>query len=184
MTSGIVTTSTLEPMHNTKHWHAVYTASRCEKKVRERFEAMGIECFLPVQIVLRQWRYRKKRVEIPVITGIIFVCIEPEEHINVLRTQGVVAFLKLRGEPQAAIIPDKQMKQFRFLIEHAEASVELTNEHLAVGDFVTVIKGSLNGLEGELISFHGCNKIVVRLDTMGCAMVDIPSTYVVTQTAK
>lgn len=171
-------------MCNTKHWHAVYTASRCEKKVRERFETMGIECFLPIQMVLRQWKYRKKRVEVPVISGIIFVCIEPDEHIKVLRTAGVVAFLKLRGESQAAIIPDKQMEQFRFLIEHAEEDVELTNENLAIGDFVTVVKGSLNGLEGELISFQGNNKIVVRLDVMGCAMVNIPSTYVVTQAAK
>ncbi|MFR8753352.1 MAG: transcription termination/antitermination NusG family protein, partial [Odoribacter splanchnicus] len=37
------------------HWHAVFTASRAEKKVRDRLEELGVECFLPVQTVLRQW---------------------------------------------------------------------------------------------------------------------------------
>lgn len=163
---------------NSKHWHAVYTASRCEKKVRERFEMQEIECFLPIQTVIRQWKYRKKRVEIPVISGVIFVRISEAERLNVVKTQGVVSFLKLRGEQQPAIIPDKQMAQFRFLIDKSDVIVELTNDNLAVGDYVTVVKGSLSGLEGELISFHGNNKIVVRLDVMGCAMVDIPSNYV------
>lgn len=160
------------------HWHAVYTASRCEKRVRERLMLQGIDCFLPVQMILRQWKYRKKRVETPVIPGIIFVRIASNEQLTVLKTQGVVSFLRLRNEQQPAVIPDKQMEQFRFLIENSDDIVELTNEDLAIGDLVTVIKGALCGLEGELISFQGCNKIVVRLETMGCAMVNIPSTYV------
>ena len=45
----------------TVHWHAVFTASRAEKKVRDRLEELGVECFLPVQTVLRQWTYRKSR---------------------------------------------------------------------------------------------------------------------------
>lgn len=31
----------------TVHWHAVFTASRAEKKVRDRLEELGVECFLP-----------------------------------------------------------------------------------------------------------------------------------------
>ena len=53
----------------TVHWHAVFTASRAEKKVRDRLEELGVECFLPVQTVLRQWTYRKSRVVVPVCAG-------------------------------------------------------------------------------------------------------------------
>ena len=55
----------------TVHWHAVFTASRAEKKVRDRLEELGMECFLPVQTVLRQWTYRKSRVVVPVIAGLV-----------------------------------------------------------------------------------------------------------------
>lgn len=160
------------------HWHAVYTASRCEKKVRERLMQQGIDCFLPVQTVLRQWKYRKKRVEIPIISGTIFVRISTTQYLTVLQTQGVVSFLKLRGEQQPAIIPDNQMETFRFLIENAEECVELINENLSVGDYVSVIKGPLKGLEGELVSFNGCSKILIRIDSMGCALANIPTTFV------
>ena len=63
----------------TVHWHAVFTASRAEKKVRDRLEELGVECFLPVQTVLRQWTYRKSRVVVPVIAGLVFVRVSRQE---------------------------------------------------------------------------------------------------------
>ena len=47
---------TKDNLDQEKHWHAVFTASRAEKKVRDRLEELGVECFLPVQTVLRQWK--------------------------------------------------------------------------------------------------------------------------------
>ena len=170
--------------NNTPRWLVVHTASRCEKKVRERLEAKGIACFLPVQIILRQWKYRKKKVEVPVITGTIFVKITADRYLDVLQTQGVVMFLKLRGEKHPAVIPDKQMDAFRFLVDYSEDVIEMVNEDLAVGDLITVIKGPLKGLEGELISFKGSNKIMIRIESLGCALVDVPSTYVESLTTR
>ena len=114
----------------TVHWHAVFTASRAEKKVRDRLEELGVECFLPVQTVLRQWTYRKSRVVVPVIAGLVFVRVGRQEQVKVLQTKGVVAFLRLKGEAGAAVIPDKQMEDFRFLLDFSEEAVEMTNENI------------------------------------------------------
>lgn len=160
------------------HWHAVFTASRAEKKVRERLEGAGIECYLPVQTVLRQWTYRKARVVVPVIAGMIFVRVSRQDQLQVLQTKGVVSFLRLKGGNGPAVIPDRQMKEFRFLLDFSEEAVEMLNEDVGVGDLVQVVKGPLKGLEGELIEFHGQSKIVVRLDMLGFAMVDIPVSFV------
>ena len=75
-----------------KCWHAVYTASRAEKKVRERLQEAGVECFLPVQTVVRQWTYRKSRVVVPVIAGMIFVRVNRQDQVKVLQTKGVILF--------------------------------------------------------------------------------------------
>ena len=155
----------------TVHWHAVFTASRAEKKVRDRLEELGVECFLPVQTVLRQWTYRKSRVVVPVIAGLVFVRVSRQEQVKVLQTKGVVAFLRLKGEAGAAVIPDKQMEDFRFLLE-------MTNENIKAGDLVRVVKGSLRGMEGELIRHKGVTKVLVRIDMLGCAMVNIPASFV------
>lgn len=159
-------------------WHAVFTASRSEKKVKERLEKAGIECFLPVQTVCRQWTYRKARVVVPVIAGMIFVRVSRQEQVAVLQTKGVVSFLRLKGGKGPAVIRDKQMDEFRFLLDFSEETVEVINETVEVGDVVQVVKGPLKGLEGELLQFHGEFKIIVRLDMLGCAMVDIPASFV------
>ena len=86
-----------------KHWHAVYTASRAEKKVRERLAEVGVECFLPVQTVVRQWSYRKAKVVVPVIAGMVFVRVERKEWVKVLEVRGVVYFLKQGGERAPAV---------------------------------------------------------------------------------
>lgn len=161
-----------------RHWHAVFTASRAEKKVRERFEEEGVECFLPVQTVVRQWTHRKARVVVPVIAGMIFVRVEKREQITVLETRGVVSFLRLRGEKEPAVIPDKQMADFRFLLDFSEEAVEMVNEEIAVGDMIQVVKGPLKGLVGELVKFRGTTKVAVRIDMLGCALVDIPASFV------
>jgi ribosomal protein L24 len=70
------------------------------------------------------------------------------------------------------------MEAFMFLLDFSDEAVEIVNENLALGDLVTVVKGPLKGLEGELCSFNGENKIIVRIESLGCAMVNIPSTYV------
>ena len=154
----------------TVHWHAVFTASRAEKKVRDRLEELGVECFLPVQTVLRQWTYRKSRVVVPVIAGLVFVRVGRQEQVKVLQTKGVVAFLRLKGEAGAAVIPDKQMEDFRFLLDFSE--------NIKAGDLVRVVKGSLRGMEGELIRHKGVTKVLVRIDMLGCAMVNIPASFV------
>ena len=162
----------------TVHWHAVFTASRAEKKVRDRLEELGVECFLPVQTVLRQWTYRQSRVVVPVIAGLVFVRVGRQEQVKVLQTKGVVAFLRLKGEAGAAVIPDKQMEDFRFLLDFSEEAVEMTNENIKAGDLVRVVKGSLRGMEGELIRHKGVTKVLVRIDMLGCAMVNIPASFV------
>lgn len=160
------------------YWHVVFTASRAEKKVKERLDEQRIECFLPVQMVVRQWTYRKARVTVPVIAGMIFVRVTKEEQVTVLQTKGVVGFLRLRGSVGAAVIPDAQMRDFRFLLDFSEEAIEVTNEHIEVGDFVRIVKGSLKGLEGELVRFRGIYKVAIRIEMLGCAVVDIPASFV------
>ena len=160
------------------YWHAVFTASRAEKKVRSRFLEAGIECFLPVQTVVRQWSYRKARVEVPVIGGMIFVHVAKEAHLSVLRTKGVVSFLRLKGDTGPAVIPDRQMDTFRFLLDFSDEAIEMSNEDIREGDLIVVVKGPLKGMEGELVSLKGVTKVLVRIDLLGCAMVNIPVSFV------
>ena len=70
------------------NWYALYTKPRSEKKVLDRLLEQEIEAYLPLQKKLRQWKDRKKWVEVPLINSYIFVKIEHKDYFNVLDTVG------------------------------------------------------------------------------------------------
>lgn len=153
-------------------WYALYTASRAEKKVKERFEKEDITHYLPLHEVTRVWSDRKKKVVVPVINGYIFVCITPDEMRKVKQIPGVVQFVRDKGAP--AIIPESQMRNMQLMVDKSTESVEFTLEEIQPGISVRIKQGELEGLYGELVKIRGKYKVVVRLEKFGCAMTTVP----------
>ena len=78
----------------------------------------------------------------------------------------------------SAVIPDEQMERFKFMLDYSDEAVEMCAAPLAPGELIRVVKGPLKGLEGELVEMDGKAKVVVRLDLLGCAGVDMPVGFV------
>ena len=154
------------------NWYAVYTASRAEKKVSERLTQAGIEHYLPLQTVIRVWSDRRKKVEVPVISGYLFVHIPESEIARVRTVPGVAFFLREFGHP--AVIPDVQIETLRFMVGNAEEPVEFTPEQFVPGDAVRVTRGQLAGMVGELVQLQGKYKVALRIASFGCALVNVP----------
>ena len=157
-------------------WYAVYTAPRAEKKVSERFKLEGIDHYLPLQIVKRRWSDRIKEVEVPVVNGYIFVHIPFTDYVKVTNVYGALSFVREGGKPVA--IPDNQLTRLRFMVEHSEEPVEYTQESYEHGEKITIIKGPLAGMTGELVEMKGKNKVLIRLERFGCAITTIPLSFV------
>lgn len=119
-------------MKNT-NWYAVFTASRAEKRVKERLEQAGIENYLPVRAVEFVRDGQKRRLEIPVITGCIFVRVSEVNLPSVLSIWGVIALLQEKQVP--VVISDEQLESFKILNERAE-TLEIVNEGLPVGSAI------------------------------------------------
>lgn len=56
-----------------EYWFAARTRKDQELTTRDALEKIGVEYFLPTQFVIRQLKYRRRRVEVPVIRNLIFV---------------------------------------------------------------------------------------------------------------
>ena len=108
--------------------------------------ALGIECFLPVQEEVRRWSDRMKKMERMLIPMMIFVRVNAVEQRQVIQLPAVIRYLVLRDEHRPAIIPDYQMNHFRFLLDHAENTVTIEQEFLVPGISVRVVKGPLQEL--------------------------------------
>ncbi|MGL4853081.1 MAG: UpxY family transcription antiterminator [Phocaeicola sp.] len=156
-----------------KKWYAAYVKNRHEKKIAERLTEIGIENFLPVQEEVKQWKDRKKKVTSVLIPMMIFVKATEEERLRTLQFDSILRYLSLRGERKPATIPEQEMNQFMFLLTNSVDTVEILEGLLAPGKAVQVIKGPLKGMKGELIECAGKAKIIVRLDLLGAAGVEM-----------
>ena len=161
---------------NQTRWYAVYTAPRAEKKVSERFIKEAIDHYLPIRKVKRRWSDRVKEVEVPVINGYIFVHIPQSDFLKVTNVYGALSFVREGGNP--ASIPDKQVNDFQFMVEHADEPVEYSQESFEHGESIIITKGPLQGLMGELIEVKGHFKVVIRLERFGCALTTVPMSFV------
>jgi transcription antitermination factor NusG len=159
-----------------KAWYAVYTRSRAEKKVLADLKAKNIECFLPLQKQLRQWKDRKKWVEVPLIPGYCFVHITRKDYDRVLHTNNVVSYIIFGSK--AAVIPDNQIGYLKQLLSQSDFEVEVSFENFKPGEQVEIIQTPLMGLRGELTDVHGNNRFIVRLNSINTIfMLDVPAGY-------
>lgn len=160
-----------------KKWHVVYSKSRAEKKVLIELEFQGIEVYLPLQRKLRQWSDRKKWIEVPLISGYIFVNITRKEYDKVLQTNGVVSYVRFEGK--AAIIPDEQIEFIKKMLIQSDINIEVSTQNFIPGDKVEVTHGPLIGLQGTLISIKGKKRVAVQLEQINLSLiVDLPSNQI------
>ena len=157
-----------------KQWYVVYTRSRAEKKVYHELVLKNIECFLPLQKRLIQWKDRKKWVEMPLISGYCFVHIDRRQYDEVLHTDNVVCYVTFEGK--AAIVPDNQIVAIKKMLKQYDFEVTVSQENFEPGKKVEIIGGPLMGLQGELISIRGKRKFMIRINQINSVFqVEIPS---------
>lgn len=125
-----------------EYWFAARTRKDQELTTRDALEKIGVEYFLPTQFVIRQLKYRRRRVEVPVIRNLIFVHATKEFACAIANEYGVRLFYMRDFDTKSMlIVPDKQMKDFMFVMNLDPAAVILNDDCFAVGTKVQVIKG-------------------------------------------
>jgi len=144
-------------------WYAVYTKSRYEKRLAENLREKGIEAYVPLRKVVRQWSDRKKLVAEPLIRSYCFVRPKPgpKQYREVLDTDGAVRFVWFSGKP--APIPNKQIDILK-VITGADVEVDVLPGSLLKGSKVRINAGPLAGVTGELVSVAGRHKVLIKID--------------------
>ena len=122
-----------------KFWYAIYVKSRHEQCVHSELQEKGIKSSLPLKTVYRQWSDRKKKIQLPLFRGYVFVNIDIQnEKLDVLQTDGVVKFVTFGSKPAA--IPEVQMYWLDKLIATSNVKYEqefpiATNVEVEYGPF-------------------------------------------------
>ena len=152
-----------------EYWFAARTKKDQEFSVRNALEKLGIEYFLPTQFVIRQLKYRRRRVEVPVIKNLIFVRTTKDRAWSITKKDLYTHTL--------LIVPNKQMEDFKFVMDLAPENVTFDDLPLTVGTKVQVVKGEFCGIEGELSSLANRTYVVIRIHGVLSASVKVPKSY-------
>ena len=168
-----------------KRWIAALVQMCTEKKVGERLTKLGIENYVPTQTEIRQWSDRKKKVERVVIPMVVFVHTD-EKTERALRMHSFIRkILTYPGQTTAAVIPDDQIDRLKFMLRQSDFPVEMMEQHLQVGDKVQIVRGALQGLEGELCKcIPEKSMVAIRIEGLGYACVNIAIEDIVTVSNK
>lgn len=107
-----------------EYWFAARTKKDQEFSVRNALEKLGIEYFLPTQFVIRQLKYRRRRVEVPVIKNLIFVRTTKDRAWSITKDDHVpLYYMKDLYTHTLLIVPNKQMEDFKFVMDLAPENV-------------------------------------------------------------
>ncbi|HHJ52485.1 MAG TPA: UpxY family transcription antiterminator [Caldithrix abyssi] len=141
-------------------WYAIYTRPRAEKKVFERLTEQKQEVFLPLVTRIRQWKDRKKKVDMPLFPSYLFIHFDYKNRFDILPTDGIVKIVNFKGQP--AVIPDWQIEALKKMLEHPE-TLRLEN-YIRPGELVEVVEGSFKGVRGTVKQIRGETRLLVSID--------------------
>lgn len=147
-------------------WYAIYTKANAEKKILTYLKEQNTECYLPLKKSLRKWSDRKKWIEEPVFRCYLFVKVSHKEFFKVLEIPGVVKYVSFGGSAQT--IPENQIDSIKILVEQQEREIFLSHENIQKGKKAEVLFGPFKGMQGEIVKIQGNNRIVLRIDALGC----------------
>jgi transcription antitermination factor NusG len=161
--------------HNIVHWYAGRVKYRTEKKIKDFLEEKEIEHFIPFKTIYRKYKGKRRQIEHPLISCLVFVCTDYATALSIPDQSGFnISYIYNNDTKMLQIIPDKQMQDFMFLLRYPENTITIPNTNLKKGDRVRVIKGDFTGIEGELIRVKGHKRVVVRLE----GLFAIATTYI------
>lgn len=147
-----------------RHWYALYTRSRSERKVHNAIVKENITAYLPMIKKMQQWSDRKKLVDRPLFNSYVFVFANEKEYLTALNVDGAVKFISFEGK--AVPIPEKQIIAIkRYIDDPMPEDEEVVALH--PGQLLMIKSGPMKGLIGELVSVKNKFRLVLHIDAVG-----------------
>ena len=150
---------------NSAKWYALHTRSRFEQKVYDGLQGKSIEAFLPRIQVMSRRRDRRKKILIPMLPGYVFVRsqLQAEEHLQILKTVGVVRMVGFRG--QAAPANEEEISSL-MILDGTDRTVQ-NRAYMEKGDRVIIAEGPLKGLIGFYLHHKDqTDRVVISIELL------------------
>jgi transcription antitermination factor NusG len=156
-------------------WYTFVTRSRAEKKVKQSLDALGIENYLPLKSQISQWKDRRKKVELPLFSGYIFIKTPFTLRYEIFKVPGVARMVSFEKKPTP--VREEEIENIKLVLS---SDLDVKVEHGFVeGDAVEIKSGILQGLKGRIKEHKGQHVLCIYVDAVAQSiLVDIGSNVV------
>jgi transcription antitermination factor NusG len=148
--------------HGEPCWYASYTCSRCEKQVARILQDRGVECFLPLYQTVHRHKNGKRRVDLPLFPGYLFVHIALRDRLRVLEVPGVVRLVSFHGEP--APVTGTEIAAIRQAL--SQSQFVRSCPYVQIGQKALIKSGPLQGLRGKVLRMNNRMRAVLSVDLL------------------
>lgn len=143
-------------------WFAVFTTPRHEKHVSDLLLDRGIDTFLPLYQLNRQWKKSRPVVlSLPLFPAYVFVRIDKQKRGVVLNLPGVLSIVGSSREPWP--LPDAEIEALK---RCTDTRVVEPHPYLKIGERVRIMEGVMTGVEGILVRKKSICRVVLTLDAI------------------
>ena len=154
------------------YWYAARTRYGQELKVRDRLAREGVEFFIPTVPA------KAARKEKALVNNLVFLKATKQEALDLANSGAVrMKYIIDCATRTLLVVPDKQMEDFRRVLDLSLEDTSISPASLALGDRVKVVKGPLKGVEGHVLEFQGRYYVVVSLLDCLFAKAHVPFSW-------
>jgi transcription antitermination factor NusG len=131
-----------------KEWYALYVQVNHEREVVKRLEQRQVGCFLPTMETWSKRRDRRKRIQLPMFPGYVFVhvLLDSSANLTIVKTPGALSLVHNSDGPLS--IPSYQVENLQTMV--CSAQPLQVHAYLKEGELVHVVRGPLSGCIGIL----------------------------------
>ena len=144
-------------------WFVAHSRPRCEKKVVQYCDDLGIATTLPVYKSVRKYRGKTVTFEKPLFPGYVFLKAQPLQRGKIYQSDYVANLLDV---PDQALL-EQQLAEILLALETG-LEIVLAPE-IGKGMRIKVKNGPLAGIEGWVEERYGFDTVLLRLDFIGQA---------------
>jgi len=146
---------------NDGSWHVLHVRPRCEKKMAAYCANARLQCYLPLRLERKKYQRRQVEVQKPLFPCYVFARFRPEQRVFILQSGRIARILEVKDQVKFV----SEIEQIRKAIEtdpglHACPAI-------TTGMMVRITEGPFAGLEGIVIKYKGCARVILNVDMIG-----------------
>jgi transcription termination/antitermination protein NusG len=140
-------------------WFALRVRPNYEKPVALALRGKGLQEFLPLIHVRKQWSDRIKEMDVPLFPGYLFCRLNLEDRMPVITTPGFLYLVGVGKQPEA--VDESEISAIQSVLESGLTVTPWPT--LMVGQRVQLKYGPLRGLQGVLTKIANQHRMYVSV---------------------